>query len=153
MIQITNLYDPETTLIDLIKHLVHPTMVFTKERAHGLDAKLIGTMATGEKVALVIELMGFGVTKQKEGQRSATAKITLEWRVTVVTPSELYNTIAGAIMCDIIGLLISPSHKCNGRFELIPDVHEFHKPKFDTSLTTVHATFGYDCLIKPKVKD
>jgi len=149
VIQITNLYDPEAFITGRIKHLVHETMLFSKESAHGLDAETIGKMDDGEKTGLVVELMGFGVSKQKDGQRSATAKVTLEWRVTVVTPSELYNTISGAIMCEVIGLLIMPDAKCGGRFELIPDVHEFHKPKFDTSLTAIHATFGYDCLIKP----
>jgi len=151
---IKNFYDPEEAIVNAIKNLFTDKTMFSVESSHKLDAEFMASIHDdSEKAACVIEYMGYAPDKTQMTGRSAI--LQMEYRITVVTPSELYNSLAGAIMVDVISNIIGIRQDvCGGTFEAIADVHQFHRPKFDTSLTTLHATFGHKVLIKPnRVKD
>ena len=146
-VEISNIYEPEIEIVKRIKPLFHDELMFSKDTAHTLDAELLESYPEKDRLACVVELMGYKPHDHNKAGRSA--RVDLTWRVTVVSPSELYNGVSGDTLVSLISRLIAGSDHCGGVFMLIPDVSQGHTPKFDTSLTAIHATFSYEVIIRP----
>ena len=148
---ITNFYDSENVLQKAISPLFLDELMFSTETAPKLDAKKLASVPEKDKrIACVIEYLGYKVLESKN---SRSALIRQEWRISVVAPSELYNSMVGATMLDVArNVLGIKSELCRGSYELIDDVHQFHRPMFDTNLTKLHVSVGYTGIIKPNVQ-
>jgi len=141
-IHLNNIYDDEIHLVGCVADLFDEKLMFTMDTAHELTADYFQKFADSDKVACVIELMGFKPAANVDKQPKGLSFIEMEWRITVLSPSELYNRQCGAKLIEVIRSVCALNvDGCKNRYQLIQDVHEGHKPKFDTSLTAIHASF------------
>jgi len=140
MVKIDNIYDAETTLVELLQEYFNPELMFSQDTVTAMTDERIAKYPEDERLACFIELKGFYVSDETKG---ANNMIDIEWRVYVVAPSEKYNTKLGSMLVEVIRKITGSNTKCCGRFDLINDKHQYHEPIFDTSLAYLYATFSY----------
>lgn len=141
-----NMYAPEDAIKALIEPLFPEGNVFTQYTMDDLDSEFFDEMEVENRLAALIAYSGFGV-KGKAGRESQV--IAPLWRIIVVTPDELYKSVAGVKLVEVIkavkGKKIYP--ESGKEMMLEQDVREFNVPDFVNSLVGIPAVFSFDVTI------
>lgn len=143
-------FDGELLIYNAIKDLVLPEYIYSYETVNTFDHFDVDT-PVDKQVAISIESIGYAVPNSNEYPKNrsprGTTVINPEWRVNVIVPSEQYH-VGGVVLYDIIKRVTSiPDNvMCKG-LRAISDVHQFHRPEFDSEYVMLHCTFTYDIIL------
>ena len=147
-----NIYEGESMIANAIDKMFLPDLMFSTDTVSRLDNKYLTRFHETERVACLIELMGYKTPDTDEykafRRRSTSVIIIPEWRISVIAPSELYNNLLGTKLVDVISVLSGRlDNQCNASFEMANDVRAGHTPLIDSSLTLLYTTMKYHSII------
>jgi len=142
MKQIDNIFDAEDSIHSAVAHLFNSELIYSYESASNLDAEHLLKYPKDDRYALITAIKSIGDAMDGNA-------LDIEWRVMITCPSEFYKTGAGKKLVDVCRAILdlTEEENCTRMFTLIPDVHTFNEPLFDSSLVLLQLTFRYRGLL------
>ena len=145
--ELTNYFDPESFINDAVHDMFDPKLIYSIDTAHELTGEVVSKFDKSKRHACVIELKSIDVADK---QPRNNVLLSQEWRVSVVTPTELYNSVAGVMIVEVIRriIAINGDNDCGLDFQLMKDSHQYDEPAWGYDLMRLQATFNLNCIIR-----
>ena len=129
---ITNFFEAESLIIKSCRDLFSPNMIYKHSEVGDLDNDDFTKFTIdSDKVGLMVMQAGFKVNPMVGKRSFKQQKIKFFWRLAIVCPSDLYDTIGGLkkweVMQRLMGTKLSPNYT---ELVLIDDERDFNEPEF-----------------------
>lgn len=143
----SNMYAPEAMIREALLPLFNEDLIFTQQTIDDIDSSIFEDKNNDCDLAACLIIYG-GYRVLSTGGRGKQQKIRPLWRVVVVTPSELYMTLCGVKMIEVVKVLKGSTleNTCSG-LELVDDVREFNEPSFINSLVGIPSVYSFDTVV------
>lgn len=141
-----NIYAPEDAIKALIAPLFPDDMVFTQYTMDQMKPEMFKELEVEDRLAALILYSGYSI---KDNSARKAHMMTPLWRIIVVTPSELYKSVAGVKLMEVINHVKGKKIYPDSGKELVleTDVREFNMPDYVNSLVGIPAVFSFDVVI------
>lgn len=146
---IGNYFEVEALIIDKCQDLFSPKMIFNQSEIGDLDNDDFTEFTVEEdRVGLMVRQAGFKVDPLKGKKSFKQQKVKFFWQLIVVCPSDLYDTVGGLkvieVMQRLMGVKLSKDYT---EMQLIDDERDFNQPEFMKDLVYIPTMFQLEGLL------
>lgn len=146
---IGNYFEVEELIINKCKNLFSPGMIFNQSEIGSLDNDDFTQFTIdSDKIGLMIRQAGFKVDPLVGKKSFKQQKVKFFWQLIIVCPSDLYDTIGGLkviqVMQRLMGVKLSPNYT---EMMLIDDERDFNQPEFMKDLAYIPTMFQCEGLL------
>lgn len=146
---LTNIFEPEQLIVDAIAPLFQTDMVFTEANSAHLNNQFFNSIPVEEdKVGALVLSRGFKSDGLVSAKGSKNQRLKLVWQVAVVCPKNLYYSIGGSKLVELINVLkgkrLSNLYK---EMYLIDDERGFNEAYFEHDLVYIPTLFIVESIL------
>ena len=146
---IASMFEPETLIMERFDALFPTDMIFSESDATDLDNE---TFAVNEivddRVGCIVVNAGYRSEPLVGNNRNPQQKIKMLWQVVVICPRELYATVGGGKMLEVIAAL--KGYRLSSDFDymqLIDDERGFNRPEYANDIAYLPMMFSVSAVI------
>lgn len=145
---ITNLFEPEVAIITALEGIFPAGAVYPEARIEEVTNEVFrGIEVNADKVVGLVLNMGFKADPPVGNNRAPQQKLKGFWQIVVVCPTELYYTVGGLKVIEVIKLFSGFQLEGMGKMAVVDDERGFNKPDYVNDMVYMPVMFNVDVIV------
>jgi hypothetical protein len=145
---IANIYEPEKTIITALEGIFPTGQVYSESKLEEVtNESFLGIQNNADKVIALVVNAGFKADPPVVNNRSPQQLIKGFWQIVVVCPTELYYSVGGVKVVEVIKLFSGFHLEGMGKMTLVDDERGFNRPDWLNDMVYMPLMFNINIVV------